>query len=191
MQESDSRSVTRILLEWRAGDANALDELMPLVYEELRRLAAHYMRGESSGHTLQPTALVHDAYLRLIKMDLEWQDRAHFFAVAARLMRRLLVDHAKTKHRMKRGGGLKVTLSEDLPAGGGKSIEIVALDEAMSKLSCIDERKSRIVELHFFGGLTYDETAEALSISAATVDRELRFAKAWLYRELEGDRDDA
>jgi RNA polymerase sigma factor (TIGR02999 family) len=184
MADSVSNSVTHLLVKWRAGDEQALNDLMPLVYDELRRLAGSYMRNERAGHTLQPTALVHEAYLRLIDLDLAWQDRAHFFAVAARLMRRLLVDHAKAKHRAKRGSGLKVTLSEDLQLTSEPNMDVIALDEAIQRLSEFDERKSQIIELHYFGGLSYQETAEALEISPATVDRELRLAKAWLYHEL-------
>jgi RNA polymerase sigma factor (TIGR02999 family) len=187
MENAPSNSaVTQLLIKWRAGDRQALNDLIPLVYDELCRLAAGFMRDENRGHTLQPTALVHEAYLRLTEMDPAWQNRAHFFAVAARLMRRILVDHARTKQRMKRGGpgALKVTLNENLRLSSGQNADILALDEAIEKLSRLDERKARIVELHYFGGLTYDETAKALQISAATVDRDLRFAKAWLFREL-------
>lgn len=184
MGNPETRSITQLLADSRSGDGAALDRLMPLVYDELRRLAGSYMRNESVGHTLQPTALVHDAYLRLVNSDIELQDRAHFFAVAARLMRRILVDHARAKGRQKRGGALRVTLAESLDAAIGPDLDILDLEDAILRLSEIDERKGKVVELHFFGGLSYHETAEALGISPATVDRELRFAKAWLHHEL-------
>jgi len=158
---------------------------MPLVYEELRRLAQIQMRGERSDHTLQTTALVHEAYLRLCGADVAWQGRVHFLAVAATVMRRVLVDHARSRDRAKRGGGAdRVPLDEALAVSPERPEAVVALDEAIDRLSALDERKAHAVELHFFGGLTYEETAEALGVSPATVDRELRLAKAWLYREL-------
>lgn len=190
MADPAPRTVTELLLQWRAGDEQALDQLLPLVYEELRRLADRYMKRERSDHTLQPTALVHEAYLGLIDMKVSWQDRTHFFVVAARLMRRLLADHAKARRRDKRGGGLKVTLNEEMLSSPEPAMDVFALDEALKVLAGFDERKCQVVELHYFGGLTYDETAEALGLSAATVHRELRLAKAWLYHELnrkEGD----
>jgi RNA polymerase sigma factor (TIGR02999 family) len=178
------KPVTQLLYEWRAGNQEALNQLMPLVYDELRRLAGHYMNSERPSHTLQPTALVNEAYIRLVEMEVSWQDRTHFFAVAARLLRRILVDHAKSHRRDKRGGGqVRVTLDEQLGALGPDA-DILALDDAITSLSAFDERKVRIIELHFFGGLTYDEMAEALGISQATVHRELRLAKAWLHHEL-------
>jgi len=184
MADPAPRTVTELLLQWRAGDEQALNQLLPLVYEELRRLAGCYMKRERSDHTLQPTALVHEAYLGLIDMKVSWQDRTHFFAVAARLMRRLLVDHAKALRRDKCGGGLKVTLKEELASTPKPAVDLFALDEALKVLADFDDRKCQVVELHYFGGLTYDETAEALGLSAATVHRELRLAKAWLYHEL-------
>lgn len=190
MADPAPKTVTQLLLQWRAGDEQALNQLLPLVYDELRRLAGRYMQSERSDHTLQPTALVHEAYLGLIDIQVSWQDRSHFFAVAARLMRRLLADHAKARRRDKRGGGLKVTLKEEMLPSPEPAIDVFALDEALKVLAGFDERKCQVVELHYFGGLTYDETAEALGLSAATVDRELRLAKAWLYHELsrkEGD----
>ncbi len=171
MKDPDDRSITELLADSRGGDGAALDRLMPLVCDELRRLAGSYMRNESAGHTLQPTALVHDAYLRLVNSNIELQDRAHFFAVAARLMRRILVDHARAKGRQKRGGALRVTLAESLNAASEPELDILELEEAIIRLSEIDERKGKVVELHFFGGLSYDETARTLGISAATVDR--------------------
>lgn len=185
MSSLPPQKVTQLLLEWRGGDQRALDQLMPLVYDELRRLAGHYMRSERPEHTLQPTALVNEAYLRLVDMQVSWQDRAHFFAVAARLMRRLLVDHARANQRLKRKGeGPKVPLDDALEVSSASASEVVALDEALTRLAEFDSRKSDIVELHFFGGLTNDDVAEALGISRATVQRELRLAKAWLNHEL-------
>lgn len=179
--------VTRLIAAWRAGDEDALDRLVPLVYDELRALARHRLRAERGDHTLQATALVHEAYVRLVGADLELADRAHFFAVAARTMRRILVDHARAKGREKRGGGERpVTLPEDV-AEDAPSEELLALDEAIARLSTLSERKAQVVELHYFGGLTYPETAAALHISEATVDRDLRMAKAWLATELRGE----
>lgn len=178
------KPVTQLLHEWRAGNQEALNQLMPLVYGELRRLAGHHMKSERASHTLQPTALVNEAYIKLVEMEVSWQDRTHFFAVASRLLRRILVDHAKGHRRDKRGGGqVRVTLDEKLGASGVDT-DILALDDAIARLSAFDERKVRIIELHFFGGLTYVEMAEALGISQATVHRELRLAKAWLHHEL-------
>lgn len=184
MDDPAPKTVTQLLMQWRAGDEQALNQLLPLVYDELRRLAGRYMQSERSDHTLQPTALVHEAYLGLVDIKVSWQDRAHFFAVAARLMRRLLVDHAKAMRRDKRGGGLKVTLKEELASTPAPAMDVFALDEALKVLADFDDRKCQVVELHYFGGLSYDETAEALGLSAATVHRELRLAKAWLYHEL-------
>lgn len=184
MSSSPATNVTQLLLEWRGGSQQALDALMPVVYDELRRLAQHYMRGERPEHTLQATALVNEAYLRLVDMKVSWQDRAHFFAVAARLMRRMLVDHARTQHRAKREGGPKVSLDDALEVSCKPASDLLALDEALEELSTFDQRKSEIVELHFFGGLSNDEVAEALGVSRATVQRELRMAKAWLNHEL-------
>ena len=174
-----------MLLEWRGGNEDALERLMPMVYDELRRLAAHYMRTERKGHTLQATALVNEAYIRLVDMKVSWQDRAHFFAVAARLMRRLLVDHARAHHRAKReGDAVKVTLGEALEVSSGPASNILAVDEALTRLAEFDPRKSEILELRYFGGLNNEEVAEALNISRATVQRDLRLAKTWLIREL-------
>ena len=177
-------NVTQLLLEWRGGNHAALDRLMPLVYDELRRLAQHYMRSERTEHTLQATALVNEAYLRLVDINVTWQDRAHFFAVAARLMRRMLVDHARAHQRAKRDGGAKVGLDEALEISSQPAADLLTLDHALSRLAEFDLRKSEIIELHFFGGLANDEVAEALGISRATVQRELRLAKAWLGREM-------
>ena len=178
-------TVTTLLREWRSGDRDALDQLVPMVYEELRRIAGNHMRSERSGHTLQATALVNEAFVRMADAEVPWQDRAHFFAVAARTMRRILTDHARARKSAKRGAGLAaVTLHEGLVAGRSDD-RIIELDDALSKLGEIDERKSDILVLHFFGGMTYDDAAEALGISSATVHRELRLAKAWLANEFQ------
>lgn len=175
--------VSELLLTWRTGDRGALDRLIPLVHEELRRLAEQCMRGERPGHTLQPTALVHEAYLRLVDSDVAWQDRAHFFAVAATTMRRVLVDHARAKGRAKRGGH-PVSLEDSLLVAPDRADDFLVVNDALDRLAAQDARAARVVELHYFGGLTYEEAAEALGISAATVDRDLRFARAWLHRAL-------
>lgn len=190
MSSTPATNVTQLLLEWRGGSQQALDALMPVVYDELRRLAQHYMRGERPEHTLQATALVNEAYLRLVDMKVSWQDRAHFFAVAARLMRRMLVDHARAQHRAKREGGPKVSLDDALEVSCKPASDLLALDEALEQLATFDQRKSEIVELHFFGGLSNEEVAEALGVSRATVQRELRMAKAWLNHELKNSDDD-
>lgn len=185
MADAESTEVSRLLVAWRNGDRDALERLLPLVYDELHGLAARYLRGERPDHTLQTTALLHEAYLRLCGADVAWEGRVHFLAVAAQTMRRILVDHARARSRTKRGGGDgPITLDEALAAGPERPDELLALDEALLRLSALDERKARTVELHYFGGLTYDETAAVLGISPATVDRELRMARAWLYREL-------
>jgi RNA polymerase sigma factor (TIGR02999 family) len=175
--------VSELLHTWRNGDRGALDRLIPLVHDELRRLAEACMRGERPGHTLQPTALVHEAYLRLVGSEVAWKDRAHFFAVAATTMRRVLVDHARAKARGKRAGR-PVSLEESLLVAPDRADDLLVVDDALDRLAARDPRAARVVELHFFGGLTYEETAEALGVSAATVDRDLRFARAWLHREL-------
>jgi len=179
---------TALLLAWNRGEPDALDALMPLVYEELRRLAGHYMKQERPGHSLQATALVNEAYLRLINVkQVPWQNRAHFFAMAARLMRRILVDAARSRTYDKRGGGAPVlSLDEALIIPNEPSHDFVALDDALTALAAVDQRKSQVVELRFFGGLTLEETAEALSISRDTVMRDWSMAKLWLLRELRG-----
>jgi RNA polymerase sigma factor (TIGR02999 family) len=182
---SGSSEVSRLLLAWRGGDTTAIERLLPLVYDELHALARRHLRGERPDHTLQPTALIHEAYLRLCGADVAWEGRVHFLAVAAQTMRRVLVDYARTRARDKRGGGAApITLDDALVVSPERPDDVLALDEALQRLSTLDERKAHAVELHYFGGLTYDETAAALNVSAATVDRELRMAKAWLYREL-------
>lgn len=178
--------ITEQLIAWSNGDEAALDALIPAVYQELRRMADYYLRGENTGHSLQPTALVHEAYMRLIdQTKVEWQNRAHFFGVAAQMMRRILVDHAKSKHRVKRGGITpKVSLDETVSLSSERAAELVALDDALKVLNELDERKSRIVELRYFGGLTVDETAQVLGVSDKTVMRDWSLAKAWLYAQL-------
>jgi RNA polymerase sigma-70 factor, ECF subfamily len=182
---TERQLVTRLLQEWGGGNREALDELMPVVYQQLRKLAAVCLRSERTNHTLRATALVHEAYLRLVDADVAWQDRVHFFAVSARLLRRILVDHAKANHRQKRGGGAEmVEFDEAVLIGPQTSGGIVQLDMALQRLAALDQRKGEIIELLCFGGLTYDEAAAALKISPATVHRELKMAKAWLHREL-------
>src|SRR6478672_9762800 len=179
--------VTQLLAEWNHGDNAALVELTPLVYEELRRLAHHYMEGQRSNHTLQTTALVNEAYLRLAdQTNPSWQNRAHFFAVAARAMRQILVSYARSNRAQKRGGGaLKVELDEAALVSPEESKQIVDLHEALETLATLDSRKAQVVELKYFGGLNYDEMAEVLKISPVTVRRDWRFAKAWLYTQLQ------
>lgn len=178
--------VTRLLAEWGNGDPEAAASLMPLIYDELRRLASHFLRRERPDHTLQPTALVNELYLRLVEQrNVKWKNRANFFAVAAQLMRRLLVDHARRHHAAKRGGGnLKVSLDEALAVADRQDVEVLPLEEALESLTAIDPQQGRIVELRFYGGLTIEETAEVLGISAATVKREWTVARVWLYREI-------
>jgi RNA polymerase sigma-70 factor, ECF subfamily len=179
--------VTRLLRAWGAGDESALEQLMPLVYEELRRLAHRYMAGEQPGQTLQTTALVHELYLRLVDVKkVDWQDRAHFYALCARLMRRILIDFARSRTYQKRGGGAThVQLDEALTVSAVAGSELLAVDDALQRLSAVDARKSQVVELRFFGGLTVEETAIALKVSPETVMRDWRLAKAWLIRELD------
>ncbi|MCG3164206.1 MAG: hypothetical protein JMDDDDMK_05692 [Acidobacteria bacterium] len=188
-----SQDVTRLLVDWSSGDQAALEKLLPLVNAELRQLARRYMRRESPGHTLQTSALVNEAYLRLIdQKQVQWQNRAHFFGIAAQLMRRILIDHARKAHYAKRGGGaLKVSLDEAAAVTETRAAELLAVDEALEKLTAMDARKGRIVELRFFGGLTEEETAEVMSISTPTVQREWRAAKAWLRRMLTEGKEDA
>lgn len=178
--------VTKLLLAWGAGQDGALEKLVPLVYQELRRMARRYMYGERSGHTLQTTALVNEAYLRLVdSRKVRWQSRAHFFAISAQLMRRILVDFARSRRYQKRGGGMaNVTLNEELLMGPQLGRQLLALDDALSALAKTDARKARVVELRFFGGLSVEETAEVLKVSPDTVLRDWRLAKAWLAREM-------
>src|SRR5215813_6878896 len=180
------KKVSALLADWSNGSEAARDELIPLVYDELRRLAGHHMALERSGHSLQATALVNEAYLRLINQrQVRWQGRAHFFALASRMMRRILVDYARSRHYAKRGGAARrVSLEEAMVVSEGKASDVVALDDALTRLSAIDIRKSRVVELRYFGGLTMEEIAEVLEISEITVRRDWSTAKAWLYREI-------
>lgn len=183
--------VTLLLKEWANGANSAMDALMPLVYNELRRLAASYLRSESPGHTLQPTALVHEAFLRLVGNSPQCENRAQFYGLAAHLMRQILVDHARTRKAAKRGGRqVRLSLDADLMASDEQSADLVALDEALERLAALDSRKASIVEMRFFGGLTADEAAEALNISEKTVRRDWEFAKVWLLRELSGEGGD-
>ena len=178
--------VTGLLLAWGTGDEEALEQLVPLVHGELRRIARRCMAGERKGHSLQATALVNEAYLRLVDVQhMNWQNRAHFLAMSARLMRRILVDYARSKGYQKRGGGaVRVTFDEGLPVVGGRDQDLVAVDDALEALAKIDERKSRVVELRFFGGLSVEETATVLKVSPETVMRDWKLAKAWLLRAL-------
>jgi RNA polymerase sigma factor (TIGR02999 family) len=185
---SEPGEVTQLLLDLRAGKRDAEQKLIPLVYAELRRLAAHYLRGERTDHTLQPTALVHEAYIRLTKLhEVDWRSRSHFFATAATIMRRILVDHARAQQAGKRGAYHNaVSLEDALVVSPARSTELIALDEALCKLAELDSRRSKIVELRFFGGLSEEETGTVLGISARTVKRDWRIAKAWLYDEING-----
>ena len=183
--------VTQLLIKWSRGDKAALDDLMPVVHSELRRLARRYMARERPGHTLQTTALINEAYLRLVDQhSVQWQDRAHFFAVAAQVMRHLLVDHARKYQSDKRGAGAQIlALDEVAIANEERAAELVALDEALERLAALDQRQSQIVELRFFGGLTVDETAEVMKLAPITVMREWRLAKAWLRDTIAGGDD--
>jgi len=183
--------VSMLLRNWSDGDQSALEKLTPIVYEELRRLARHYMRGERTGHSLQTTALVNEAYLRLVDYKrMQWQNRAHFFAVSAQLMRRILVDHAR-RHNLKRGGDVQhVSIDDTAIVGGDRASDLVALDLALQALAQMDARKAQVVELRFFGGLSVEETAEVLKISPITVMRDWSTARAWLYHEMKDGHGD-
>jgi len=178
--------VTMLLRGISDGDPQALDQLVPIVYDELRKLAAHYLRDERAAATLQPTALVHEAYVRLVAQDMpEWQGRSHFFGVAAHLMRQILVDHARRHRSQKRGGGaVDVPLHETIVFAPARSDDVIAMDDALTALSAVDERKGRVIEMRYFGGLSVEETARALNLSVGTIGREQRLAEAWLHREL-------
>ena len=194
MGSEPSKEVTRLLASWSRGDVEAREALIPLVYGELRRLAASYLRRERSDHTLQPTALVHEAYMRLVEQkSVQWQNRGHFFAITAQLMRRILVDHARTHLADKRGSGApKVPLTEAIVMSQERPSELLALDEGLTRLAALDPQQARVVELRIFGGLTVEETAGVLGISAATVKRNWSMAKAWLSQEIrkaEGSRE--
>ena len=190
MQSASAGKVTRLLHAWSAGNQQAQEELLPLVYGELRQRAAGQLRRDRKGHTLQPTALVHEAYLRLLgQREVDWQCRLHFFAVASRMMRRVLVDHARARAAAKRPEGtLRVILEEDLASVDPRGCDLILLDQALSELSLLDQRQGSIVELSYFGGLTEDEVGSALSVSRSTVARELRSAKAWLRRRMTSGR---
>lgn len=183
---ADERDVTQMLRAMSAGDKGAPEELLPVVYDELRRLARAYMKNERSGHTLQATALVHEAYIQLVDWkNVSWQSRAHFFAVAAQVMRKILVDHAREKKALKRGGGVRtIALDDAVSFANQKDLDLVALDDALTELHSFDPQQAKIVELRFFGGLTIEETAHALHISDSTVKRDWQVAKAWLYNRL-------
>ncbi|MGH9755309.1 MAG: sigma-70 family RNA polymerase sigma factor [Blastocatellia bacterium] len=186
MRTPPSNEITRLLLRWSRGDQAALDQLMPVVYEELRKLAHSYLRRERPDHTLQPTALINEAYLRLVRQDFpEWRSRSHFYGVAAQLMRQILIEHARARAADKRVGGQKLSLDESLTFSDEKAAELVALDDALAALAKFDERKVRIIELRYFGGLSLEETADALGVSTATIGHEMRLARAWLRREME------
>lgn len=188
MPSESQDNVTGLLIAWSKGDEEALESLIPAIYDELKRMAARYLRRERSGHTLETSALANEAYLRLVDQDrVVWRNRAHFFAIAAQMMRRILVDHARRQRYAKRGGGArKLSLDEAPEIAGQSPPEMLAIDEALTQLAAVDQRKSRLVELRYFGGLTNEEIGEVLDISTATVTREWRTAKAWLYRYMAG-----
>ena len=185
MPDDVSHQITLLLVEWNKGDEKALEQLMPLVYEELRRMARSHLRRQPSNHSFQTSELIHEAYLKLAKGDgQDWQNRAHFFGVAAKAMRHILVDYARSKKSGKRGWQNRVSLGAETAVASGRSNELIALDDALTALHALDERKSRVVELRFFGGLTNEEMAEVLKVSTETVKRDWRFARTWLLREL-------
>jgi RNA polymerase sigma factor (TIGR02999 family) len=187
MASLSPKEITQLLVAWKSGDQEALDKLMPLIYDELRRLAKHYMRGERAGHTLESVDLVNEAYLRLIDANnINWQNRAHFFGVAAQIMRNILVDHARKRVYAKRGGAgqQRLTLSKANRIANKPDMDLVALDDALKDLASLNSQQTKIVELRFFGGLSIEETAEVLGIGHATVEREWKMARAWLRREL-------
>jgi RNA polymerase sigma factor (TIGR02999 family) len=178
--------ITERLIAWGAGDRSAFDQLLPIVYQELRRMAGSYLRQENPGHTLQPTALVHEAWLRLIdQARVDWRNRGQFFGVAAQMMRRILVDHAKSKHREKRGGdAARLSLDEVINLSHERAADLLSLDDALDELTRVDERKGRVVELRYFGGFSVEETARILEVSPETVMRDWKVAKAWLYQQI-------
>jgi RNA polymerase sigma factor (TIGR02999 family) len=187
MQTPRPSQVTQLLVDWSRGSKAALDQLMPVVYQELRKLASGYLRRERADHTLQPTALINEAYLRLVDQQTpQWESRAHFFGVAARLMRQILVDHARSRAASRRGGDQqKMSLDEVSLFSDEQTVELLAFDEALTRLAAFDERKCRVIEMRSFGGMSVEETAESLGVSVPTIKREMRLAKAWLLRELE------
>jgi RNA polymerase sigma factor (TIGR02999 family) len=188
MASGPAPDVTQLLAKWSGGDQAALDELLPLVYGELRRLASAYLRRERSNHTLQSTALVHEAFMRLVnQQDVQWKNRAHFFAIAAQMIRRILVDYARSQHAEKRGSGaVKLALDEAMavPQASGTDVDLLGLNDALNRLAELDERQGRIVELRFFAGLSIEETAEVMNLSPASIKREWQTARAWLFREM-------
>jgi RNA polymerase sigma-70 factor, ECF subfamily len=188
VNQSTDQDITHLLVAWSDGDRSALEQLMPVIYSELKRLARRHLAGER-GHTLQATALVHEAYLKLVdQRSVAWQSRAHFYAIAARLMRRIVLKRARTRHASKRGGGAALLNIHDIDVrADDQSIDLILLDDALTRLATVDPRQGEIVELRFFGGLSIEEIAEALAISAGTVKREWRTAKAWLYKEVTRD----
>jgi len=192
MSFGSEAKITELLLAWGEGDEAALEQLIPLVYQELHRLARHYMRQEQPGHILETTALINEAYLRLVDGNrVHWQNRSHFYALCARAMRRILIDHAKSRRRAKRGGGAhEVSLDEVASLAQDRAAELVLLDEALKRLETFDKRKSQVVELRFFGGLSIEETAEVMKISTISVSRDWSTAKAWLHREMSGKEPD-
>jgi len=192
MNKPPPNEITERLIAWGAGDRAALDQLLPVVYQELRRMAGNYLRQENPGHTLQPTALVHEAWLRLIdQARVDWRNRAQFFGVAAQMMRRILVDHAKAKHREKRGGdAVKLSLDDAINLSLERAADLLALDDALDELTRVDERKSRVVELRYFGGFTVEEIAQILEVSPETVMRDWKLAKAWLYQQIRQEADE-
>jgi RNA polymerase sigma factor (TIGR02999 family) len=186
-----SKNVTQLLIDWNGGDKTALEKLLPMIYQELHLLASRYLRRERPNHTIQATALVNEAYLRLIdQKQVQWQNRAHFFAIAAQMMRRILINYARDQHAAKRGGyTIKVSLNEAIGLANTEDLDLIALDEALDKLALTDLRKSRLIELWFFAGLTLEETAEVLDISLATAKRDWTLARAWLYRAIKKGED--
>ena len=187
MTAPENKDVTGLLAAWKGGEQGALDQLVPLVYDELRRLARRYLRRERPDHTLQTTALVHEAYLRLVgSKPSDWENRVHFFAAAAQVMRHILVDHARSRQAAKRAGGYaRVTLDEGAVAGGDQGVDLLAVDEALTALAALDPQQARVVELRVFGGLSVEEAAEAMGVSPRTVKREWSMAKAWLHRQIQ------
>ncbi|HEY0003550.1 MAG TPA: sigma-70 family RNA polymerase sigma factor [Pyrinomonadaceae bacterium] len=185
MSTPQSENVTQLLIALNNGDREALDRLLPVVYDELRKLAERYLRRERLDHTLQATALVHEAYLKLVDQNVPWQNRAHFFGVAAEMMRRILIDHARSHHAAKRGGGgVKLALDDVIDLSDERAADLIALDEALTELEKIDPQKSKIVELRYFAGLSIEETAAVMGVGTATIIRHWRMAKAWLYNEV-------
>lgn len=184
---TDNDNITVLLRQWSGGDRDAGDALMPLVYDELQRLARRTWAGENAGHTLQPTALVHEAFAQLINAQVEWQDRAHFYALCARMMRRLLINHAESRRAAKRGGGVAPeTLNQAMPSADRAFDDVLAIDQALSRLAAFDQRKADLIELQYFAGLNFREMAEITGLSSSTLDRELRLARAWLKTALDG-----